>query len=595
MAKQQDKATVREEAPKGFSKGIAGFKAAFDGSASKQPSKRSRRRATATQHSELGEKYIAGVPARIMRPRLVFIACLAALCMFGLLMVYSASSVEALQEKGSTYYFLKRQAFIMAIGIAISAVMISKLVPWAAYKRAYGVFYAAILILLVVVLIVGTGGDEWGAKRWIQLPGFTLQPAELAKPAMVMTMAALFSQYYEDRTISFTELVLYGVILVAFYMGLIYVEPDMGTCLIIFAGIVAMLIICGIPLRILTIGLVVGLAVVALAIVSEPYRLVRLKVLLDPWSDPYGDGFQATLAIMAFASGGWFGRGIGNSTMKYNYLPEAHNDFIFAIIGEELGFVGTLIFVAVFMLMLVAAFKIAMRAPTLHAQLLAAGAASVLGAQFFINVLGIMALIPMTGKPLPFISFGGSAIIASLMLAAIILRVSFESNVETPASQRRAGMAVVGAGTRSRAARASFEAEEDASSGYVGRSTAGTARMRSTRRGNVAPDDTRGLNVLEGGRSRGSRSRESADPSPRSRSRSRSDRPARSTRQNNHDARQSSYELVDLQGSGSDRLRRDGVQTRVDYRNVAQTPRPRRSGDAVRDRSNYRGRGRYDR
>ena len=155
--------------------------------------------------------------------------------------------------------------------------------------------------------------------------------------------------------------------------------------------------------------------------------MVRIQVALNPWADEYGDGYQATLAIMAFASGGLFGRGIGNSTMKYSYLPEAHNDYILAIIGEEVGFVGTVLFFLVFAMLIYSAFRIAEQATDRRGALMASGSAVILAVQFLINALGILNVFPMTGKPLPFISYGGSSIIVSLMLAGLILRVSYES------------------------------------------------------------------------------------------------------------------------------------------------------------------------
>ena len=428
-----------------------------------------RRRATATEHSSLGEKFIAGVPARIMRPRLVFAACLCALLAFGLLMVYSASSVEALKEEGSALYYVTRQALFMGLGGLFFAFIAARPVSWEFFFRtAAWVWWAVVLALLLVVAVAGSGGDEWGASRWILIGPFSLQPSELAKPAIVLTAAKIFADYYEDRSIDSYTFAFQLALCVLLPLAFIFKQPDLGTTLIITGTVLIMAFFSGISLK-LAVGVVVGIAALGgISLMLNPYQLQRFAIAFDPWADPYGDGYQATLAIMAFASGGLFGRGIGNSTMKYHYLPEAHNDYIMAIVGEELGFAGTLLFIIVFLSLIAAAFVIALRSPTLHGQLVASGCALALALQFLINLLGILSVIPMTGKPMPFISYGGSSVLASMILAALIFRVSLESDVVTAADMRRSRMAVLD--------------EADAASGHMGRSTAGEARGAHVRR-----------------------------------------------------------------------------------------------------------------
>lgn len=540
-----------------------------------------RRRATATSHSDWGEKYIAGVPARIMRPRLVFLSCLIAICMFGLLMIYSASSVESLQENGSSWFFLYRQAIFMFIGFVLFAMIGSRLLPWPLFrsKLVWGVWFG-VLVLLIAVLFVGQGAEEWGASRWIDLGIFNLQPAEVAKPVIIVLTAKIFADYFEDGTIDTRAFLIQMLIMLPFPLFLIFKEPDLGTTIIIALTVFAIAILCGLPWRVVAFVTIAAFVLGAAAIVTSPYRAKRFLAFLDPWSDPYDTGYQATLAIMAFASGGLFGRGIGNSTMKYHYLPEAHNDYILAIIGEELGFVGTAIFVLVFVAMIIAAFYICREAPTLHAQLLASGCTIILAVQFLINVFGILGVMPMTGKPLPFVSYGGSSIIASLVLAALIFRVSVESNVETAADRRRSGMAVMG----ERSARASAcrsAGSGDDVSGHIGRSTAGEARVRSTRRDGSAPRADRAassrsaLSVYDGGR----QGRSEASPTRRE---------PRGTA--------GGYGRIDLGSDAGERLRPRQERPRVDYRGVTGGNAPRRSGDGRPPRGmNDRERGRYDR
>lgn len=540
-----------------------------------------RRRATATSHSDWGEKYIAGVPARIMRPRLVFLSCLIAICMFGLLMIYSASSVESLQENGSSWFFLYRQAIFMFIGFVLFAMIGSRLLPWPLFrsKLVWGV-WVGVLVLLIAVLFVGQGAEEWGASRWIDLGIFNLQPAEVAKPVIIVLTAKIFADYFEDGTIDTRAFLIQMLIMLPFPLFLIFREPDLGTTIIIALTVFAIAILCGLPWRVVAFVAIAAFVLGAAAIVTSPYRAKRFLAFLDPWSDPYDTGYQATLAIMAFASGGLFGRGIGNSTMKYHYLPEAHNDYILAIIGEELGFVGTAIFVLVFVAMIIAAFYICREAPTLHAQLLASGCTIILAVQFLINVFGILGVMPMTGKPLPFVSYGGSSIIASLVLAALIFRVSVESNVETAADRRRSGMAVMGERSARASARRSAGSGDDVS-GHIGRSTAGEARVRSTRRDGSAPRADRAassrsaLSVYDGGR----QGRGEASPTRRE---------SRGTA--------GGYGRIDLGSDAGERLRPRQERPRVDYRGVTGGNAPRRSGDGRPPRGmNDRERGRYDR
>ena len=540
-----------------------------------------RRRATATRHSDWGEKYIAGVPARIMRPRLVFLSCLIAICMFGLLMIYSASSVESLQENGSSWFFLYRQAIFMFIGFVLFAMIGSRLLPWPLFrsKLVWGVWFG-VLVLLIAVLFVGQGAEEWGASRWIDLGIFNLQPAEVAKPVIIVLTAKIFADYFEDGTIDTRAFLIQMLIMLPFPLFLIFKEPDLGTTIIIALTVFAIAILCGLPWRVVAFVTIAAFVLGAAAIITSPYRAKRFLAFLDPWSDPYDTGYQATLAIMAFASGGLFGRGIGNSTMKYHYLPEAHNDYILAIIGEELGFVGTAIFVLVFVAMIIAAFYICREAPTLHAQLLASGCTIILAVQFLINVFGILGVMPMTGKPLPFVSYGGSSIIASLVLAALIFRVSVESNVETAADRRRSGMAVMGERSARASARRSAGSGDDVS-GHIGRSTAGVARVRSTRRDGSAPRADRAassrsaLSVYDGGR----QGRSEASPTRRE---------SRGTT--------GGYGRIDLGSDAGERLRPRQERPRVDYRGVTGGNAPRRSGDGRPPRGmNDRERGRYDR
>ena len=464
------------------------------------------------------ERYIAGVPARIMRPRLIFMACLFSLVCFGLLMVYSASSVQALHENGSATYFLFRQFMFTVVGVA-ALEFIARVAPDSWFgEGALKIALIAMIILLVAVFLVGSGSR--GATRWLNIAGIQFQPSEFLKP-----FAIAYSAIMLDRVFAPGGNINEFIKGMGFYLGislaLIFIQPDFGTIVIILLTIMCMALFAGLDPKFIIGAILAGAVIIAVALVVEPYRMVRVQVVLNPWADEYGDGYQATLAIMAFASGGLFGRGIGNSTMKYSYLPEAHNDYILAIIGEEVGFLGTLLFFLVFAMLIYSAFRIAEQATDRRGALMASGSAVILAVQFLINALGILNVFPMTGKPLPFISYGGSSIIVSLMLAGLILRVSHESARRDEYDRRRESFAV------------------------MDESTAGVPHVRGDR------SSRNGFTVLDG-----SASEPAARPRPRTAPQGRPQRP-------NPRSSGGGYNRIDLNSDPSARLRTDGQGPRV--------------------------------
>ena len=464
------------------------------------------------------ERYIAGVPARIMRPRLIFMACLFSLVCFGLLMVYSASSVQALHENGSATYFLFRQFMFTVVGVA-ALEFIARVAPDSWFgEGALKIALIAMIILLVAVFLVGSGSR--GATRWLNIAGIQFQPSEFLKP-----FAIAYSAIMLDRVFAPGGNINEFIKGMGFYLGislaLIFIQPDFGTIVIILLTIMCMALFAGLDPKFIIGAILAGAVIIAVALVVEPYRMVRVQVVLNPWADEYGDGYQATLAIMAFASGGLFGRGIGNSTMKYSYLPEAHNDYILAIIGEEVGFLGTLLFFLVFAMLIYSAFRIAEQATDRRGALMASGSAVILAVQFLINALGILNVFPMTGKPLPFISYGGSSIIVSLMLAGLILRVSHESARRDEYDRRRESFAV------------------------MDESTAGVPHVRGDR------SSRNGFTVVDG-----SASEPAVRPRPRTAPQGRPQRP-------NPRSSGGGYNRIDLNSDPSARLRTDGQGPRV--------------------------------
>lgn len=470
----------------------------------------------------LSERYIAGVPARIMRPRLIFMACLFTLVCFGLLMVYSASSVEALHENGSATYFLFRQLGFTVVGLA-ALEFIARLAPDGFFKEnALGVVLFVMIGLLLLVFLFGSGSR--GATRWLNIAGVQFQPSEFLKPFAIAYSAIMLDRFFSPGG-NINEFAIKMVGCLGPSLFLIFIQPDFGTVLIILLTIACMALFAGIDTRYIIGAAIFGVLVIIIALIAKPYRMVRVQVALNPWADEYGDGYQATLAIMAFASGGLFGRGIGNSTMKYSYLPEAHNDYILAIIGEEVGFIGTVLFFLVFAMLIYSAFRIAEQATDRRGALMASGSAVILAVQFLINALGILNVFPMTGKPLPFISYGGSSIIVSLMLAGLILRVSYESARRDEYDRRRESFAV------------------------MDESTAGVPHVRGERA------SRNGFTVLDG-----SASEPAARPRPRTAPQG---RPQRPTSRNAGGG----YNRIDLNSDPSARLRTDdqGPRVRRDY------------------------------
>lgn len=498
----------------------------------------SRRRSRSSRGQGTGERLIAGVPARIMKPRLTFLMCLVAIVSFGLLMVYSASAVEAQSDNLDPMHYLLRQVAFVLLGTVAIVVIARWRNLWKLLRdNGSWVCWGIVLFLLVVVSAMGAIGG--GARRWIDLGFFTLQPSEFMKPAMILVAAKLLSAFYIERSIDgnpFIVRIAAAVLIPLFFIGL---QPDLGTVIIIGMTVFVMAFLSGLSMR-LVIGLFAFLVVafVGLMLVA-PYRLQRFTVFTDPWADQYGAGYQATLAIMAFASGGLFGRGIGNSTMKYMYLPEAHNDYILAIIGEEVGFFGTAIFLVVFFTMIWNAFKIAEQADSPFSRLVAQGCAIVLAIQFLVNAAGILSLAPMTGKTLPFISYGGSSMLASMILAGIILRVSIESGHNTSIGARRETFAVM--------------SRDDEGSSHVGRSTAGRVRVRRSSASGPSSSAREGFSVYDG--AHGGSTRET----PRDTS-----RPYR--------RHEGPYGRIDLHGDAADRLR-GGTTSRGDR---SRRPRSRR-------------------
>ncbi len=362
------------------------------------------------------EVAVAGVGDR----RAVLLLLPAAMLMIiGLGALLSASSVVGLRQTGDHLFFFKRQLLFTGIGLAVF-VATSK-IPY----RWYGRFAVPILATAVVALVatLAFGEVRGGARRWIDVGPVTLQASEFAKFAVVAYLAAVLSR--NERGLGEFANVFWPVVASLVVVGVpLLLQPDLGTTLIIAAAAFGVLAVSAAPLRyVFGLGGLGSLAAVVLAY-AQPYRWERIRAFLNPDADPLGSGLQALQSLVALGTGGWFGIGLGASRARWSFLPNAHTDFIFAIIGEETGLAGALVVVTLFAAVAIVGSVIAMRAPDRFGRFLAFGIVSWLSVQALVNIGGVTRVLPITGVPLPFVSSGGSAMIMTLAAMGVLVNIA---------------------------------------------------------------------------------------------------------------------------------------------------------------------------
>jgi len=366
-------------------------------------------------------------------------------------MVYSASSgTSLLQGGGDSSQYLKR--YLLSAGIGLVALGYFSRHGVATVKRFTPAILAAALIGLVLVLIPGFGITANGAQRWIGAGPLQVQPSEIAKLALVLYAAGLIAAK-PTRTRSLKG-VQQLIIVAAVMAGLIVIEPDLGTAIVISLTLGALLVVGGVRMRHLATLAGILFALVLIVALLEPYRRARLTAFMNPWADAQGGGFQSVQAMIAIGSGGPFGVGLGQSVQKLFYLPEAHTDMILAVIGEELGFVGIAGVLFLYGMIAYAGLRAARLARDLYSKLLAAGITSVILIQATVNFCAVLGVLPLTGVPLPFISYGNSNLVVLLAGMGILINVA-----QRPAG--RAKLRVVG-GDRGRANAPSARKKADA-------------------------------------------------------------------------------------------------------------------------------------
>jgi cell division protein FtsW len=389
------------------------------------------------QSSTTGWTSRTHAPSREREFDLALVWVVISLLALGLLMVYSASIASASEAKftrGSATFFLARQSLFVLIGLlAALFVFDTSTKSWERYAPW---LFAIAVVLLILVLIPGIGRSVNGARRWIPLGPFGFQPSEMMKTAMILFAAryavSKFDVLHADQPLKQSLLRGLGpfILIALFVSALLLKEPDFGATFVVLTVGLLVLFMAGLDYRLVVPVLLVGLLAASALVIFEPYRLERIFGFLDPWKQEFGKGYQLTQSLMAIGRGGIFGMGLGAGVSKHYYLPEAHTDFIFAVISEELGLIGALAVVCAYAWITWRAFKIG-REARLNAQhfssLVAQGIGTLIGIQAMINIAVNVGLAPTKGLTLPLISYGGSGTISSLILISILLRIDWEN------------------------------------------------------------------------------------------------------------------------------------------------------------------------
>jgi len=354
------------------------------------------------------------------------------LALFGVVMVYSASAVIAVQENHSQFHYVIKQGIWTLFGFV--AMFVAMRFDYQRLNRRW-IVYGALLVTILLLLAVFASAPVNGARRWIKFGGFSAQPSELAKLVLAMFLA-YFLEKRAGAEGSFWKTFLPCMIPLAVLAGLVVREPDLGTALMLAIIGITICFAAGVRPRHVVYAAIPGLLFVAKMVVFTPFRWRRMATFLDPWADQQGSGYQVVQSLIAVGSGGSHGLGFAQGRQKLLFLPFAHSDFIFAVIGEELGLIGALIVVSVFAVFLWRGMRAALRAPDRFGMLLGIGIVVGIVAQALLNISVVLALVPTKGIPLPFISYGGSSLVPTLAGVGILLNIS-----QYAAFGRRAGVA----------------------------------------------------------------------------------------------------------------------------------------------------------
>jgi cell division protein FtsW len=327
--------------------------------------------------------------------------------------------VVAIDQAEDRFYYFKRQ--LLGVGIGTIALLITSRIPYRAYRRLAIPGFFVTAALLVAVLAVGpvTGGSQ----RWLPVAGFSFQPSELAKVALVIVLAHLLEKKHRLLT-RFGHFLVPVVFTVGVIGGLVMLQPDLGTTIIIAAAAMAVILASDTPLRYVLLLSILAVGAVWLLAFSDQYRIDRIVGFLDPWGNASGEGYQLIQSYYALSNGGLFGVGLGASRARWFYLPNAHTDFIFAIIGEEAGLIGGLTVIGLYVVLALAGWAVAARAPDRFGRMVAAGLTAWLTFQAVVNIGGVLGVMPITGIALPFVSFGSTALIVAMASLGILVNIA---------------------------------------------------------------------------------------------------------------------------------------------------------------------------
>jgi cell division protein FtsW len=347
----------------------------------------------------------------------------------GIVMIYSASSAIANNIYGNGYYFLRKQTISACIGAVV--LIMTSMTPYRVYRPLAYMILAFSAVLLLVTQIPGIGHTAGGATRWIRFCGFSIQPSEFARLGMVIYLAFSLSkkqEFIEDFSIGFLP----HVIIFIVFAVLIMIQPDFGSVVILATLTWVMMFVAGVPLKFLGFSLLPFLPLAAYVMMSASYRVQRLMSFLDPWKHQKEEGYQIVHSLMAFGSGGFWGKGLGNGYQKLFYLPEPHTDFIFSVIGEELGLWGVIGILSVFTIVIWRGFIIARQTKDHFGSLLATGITTCIALQTSINMGVALGLLPTKGLTLPFLSYGGSSLLINMAAVGILINIGKTNYYEKP-------------------------------------------------------------------------------------------------------------------------------------------------------------------
>lgn len=348
----------------------------------------------------------------------------AVLIAIGTVMIYSSSAIYAYEKTGDSLLFFKRHILFLAASCA--ACFLSMSFDYRRLREYTRVIAVSCIILLILVLLPLLGSQVGGARRWFRMAGFSLQPSEIAKLGLIIYLADFLSRK-KAYINNFLKVLLPVFFVSGAVMGLILLQPDLGTVIVIAAFTLILLFFAGIRWEYILGLFLSALPFFYLLIYRVPYRWMRIKVFLDPWQDPRGTGFQIIQSFVALGSGGLFGVGLGMSKQKLFYLPEAHTDFIFSIIGEELGLIGTLSVTALFIALIWQGMRIVFKAGDSFGRFLSLGIVSMIALEVIINIGVSIGALPTKGLPLPFISYGGSALFFHMIAIGLLLNIAKNS------------------------------------------------------------------------------------------------------------------------------------------------------------------------